>query len=222
MGFELREGIWYCRIGERAIFLDVIADRYFCLASKTERSFLEWLSKGCSALAIDEHISGLIRRGLLVETPAAAGPQACEAPPPCASSLLDRTLAPAGFRRVGGALSRLCLAALALKTIGLARSLRRIASAKAQLRVCKDAGEQHLEDIAARYVEAAHLISLLDNCLVHSLAVASHMIARGLRPDLVIGVQLGPFSAHCWVQHRGVLVNDRFDMVRTFTPILAI
>jgi hypothetical protein len=48
------------------------------------------------------------------------------------------------------------------------------------------------------------------------------MIAKGIRPDVVLGVQLGPFSAHCWVQHEDRLVNDRVDMVRTFTPILVL
>ncbi|RYM07421.1 lasso peptide biosynthesis B2 protein [Sphingobium cupriresistens] len=43
-----------------------------------------------------------------------------------------------------------------------------------------------------------------------------------MRPDVVLGVQLGPFSAHCWVQHEDRLVNDRVDMVRTFTPILVL
>jgi len=38
----------------------------------------------------------------------------------------------------------------------------------------------------------------------------------------VIGIRPDPFLAHCWVQHKGLVLNDDIDNVRTFTPILVI
>ena len=66
------------------------------------------------------------------------------------------------------------------------------------------------------------VISPLDNCLSQSVAIAGRLLHRNVRATLIIGVRLGPFNAHCWVQRDDRLVNDRFDMVRMFTPILAI
>jgi hypothetical protein len=39
---------------------------------------------------------------------------------------------------------------------------------------------------------------------------------------LVIAVSLRPFLAHSWVQQGDVLLNERVDVARTFTPILVI
>jgi hypothetical protein len=38
----------------------------------------------------------------------------------------------------------------------------------------------------------------------------------------VIGVKLRPFAAHSWVQSGPWLVNDRIDMIRAYTPIMAV
>ena len=39
MGFTLRNGISFCRVGDRIIFLDIVTDRYFCLSPEAEHSF---------------------------------------------------------------------------------------------------------------------------------------------------------------------------------------
>ena len=39
MGYELRHGISFCFVADRALFLDVPRDRYFCLSHKASRAF---------------------------------------------------------------------------------------------------------------------------------------------------------------------------------------
>jgi hypothetical protein len=58
--------------------------------------------------------------------------------------------------------------------------------------------------------------------LLDSLALLAFLRQRGLYADLVFGVIRQPFAAHCWVQARGVVLNDRLDRVAEFTPILVI
>ena len=77
-----------------------------------------------------------------------------------------------------------------------------------------------VERIMAPFAAISRLVSLRDACLPHSLAVAERLIRAGQPAQLVFGVRLGPFAAHCWVQQGSLVVNDRVEIVRTFTPIL--
>ncbi len=44
----------------------------------------------------------------------------------------------------------------------------------------------------------------------------------GLKPDLIFGVSMRPFRSHCWVQVGDIVINDRLDNIRNFTPILVL
>jgi hypothetical protein len=66
------------------------------------------------------------------------------------------------------------------------------------------------------------LFGAQDACLYDSLALLRFLSYYGVFPTCVIGVQTGPFGAHCWVQHDAVVFNDAPEYVRRFTPILAV
>lgn len=61
-----------------------------------------------------------------------------------------------------------------------------------------------------------------DACLYDSLALTRFLSYYRQYPACVIGVQTGPFAAHCWVQEAGFIFNDAPEYVRRFTPILAV
>lgn len=61
-----------------------------------------------------------------------------------------------------------------------------------------------------------------DACLYDSLALTRFLSYYRQYPACVIGVQTGPFGAHCWVQEAGFVFNDEPEYVRRFTPILAV
>jgi hypothetical protein len=48
------------------------------------------------------------------------------------------------------------------------------------------------------------------------------MLDLSICPELVLGIRLQPFSAHCWVQHGEFLINDTLDRVRTYAPVLVV
>jgi hypothetical protein len=77
-------------------------------------------------------------------------------------------------------------------------------------------------DVAVAFERTARIVRSHDQCLSRSLALARRLAALGLPADLVIGVRLRPFAAHCWVHAGEWLVNDRIDTVRTYTPILSV
>jgi hypothetical protein len=66
------------------------------------------------------------------------------------------------------------------------------------------------------------LFGAQDACLFDSLALMRYLSYYRVFPMCVIGVQTGPFGAHCWVQHEAVVFNDVPEYVRRFTPILAV
>ncbi|MES2450686.1 MAG: lasso peptide biosynthesis B2 protein [Pseudomonadota bacterium] len=220
MHLALRTGISFCCVDGRLLFLDVIADRYFCLSEPAEKCFLGLVEAGGRVADREDALDSLISRGMLVEAPVPLKP--CTLPALPEESVLDQPLPRGSLRQAVGALGRLTAVQLRLKIAGLARTLFAISVMKARLEPVRGNQDMLLCRTMAGFGRATGIATILDNCLGQSIAIAHDMLARGLRPDVVLGVRLGPFNAHCWVQCENRLVNDRFDMVRTFTPILVI
>jgi len=61
-----------------------------------------------------------------------------------------------------------------------------------------------------------------DRCLPRSIALALCLIAKGVRAQVVIGVKLRPFGAHCWLQAEGQTLNESVAEVHRYQPILVI
>jgi hypothetical protein len=222
MQLALRTGISFCCVNGRLLFLDVIADRYFCLSAPAEKCFLALVETGGRVADHEDALDTLVSRGMLVEAPTPVPLKPCTLPPLPGESVLDQPLPRGNLRQAVGALGRLTAVQLRLKIAGLARTLSAISVMKARLEPVRGNPDMLLCRTMAGFGRATGIATILDNCLSQSIAIAHDMLGRGLRPDLVLGVRLGPFNAHCWVQFENRLVNDRFDMVRTFTPILVI
>lgn len=217
MSFALAPGVSFCRTAGRLVFLDIDRDRYLCLAPAAEQAFDRYAT-GC-ALNDGERarLDGLADGGPLCRSTTNATP----APPPyrpARGSVLDRPRARVGVTAVATAGLELAGAALRLKVQGLGRVLRATAERKA--RAARAGGSERVPPVAAAFERLSTVTSAHDRCLVRSIAVARRLIACGVAPNLVIGVRLGPFKAHCWVEHDGYVVNDRLEIVRPFTPVL--
>jgi hypothetical protein len=59
-------------------------------------------------------------------------------------------------------------------------------------------------------------------CLLRSFMLLRHLRRRGLDAMWVFGVRTWPFHAHCWLQIEDVVLDDQFDRVRGFAPILVV
>jgi hypothetical protein len=215
----LAPGISFCAVEDRLIFLDRHRDRYASLTDAGERAFRAWLSD--PRCPDDAERAELLASGLIVDS-AAAPASACTPPPAPQRSLLDHELPPVPARAVLASLAQLGIARMRLSLRGLDRSLSALASKKRTLTNPPNAAPSDCLKVAAAFARAGRIRSTLDTCLVHSLAVAHALAEHGIAAELVLGVRLGPFAAHCWVQYQGCVVNDQLDMVRTFTPILVV
>jgi hypothetical protein len=222
MGYALRAGVSFCVAGGRTVFLDREADRYFCLPPDADAVFLRAVDDG--------EISGnqadaLASTGamILVETDHPVALRPCPAPPVPQMSLLD--LAPrATAHSVAAAVSALLLTTVHLKFSSMPVVLDRLERRKRRPCGAVDTvvAQRQLVDWTGAFRTCETIIAARDRCLLRSLALMSHLLARGHRPDLVFGVTIRPFAAHCWVQQGHVVLNDRADAVATYTPILVI
>lgn len=59
-------------------------------------------------------------------------------------------------------------------------------------------------------------------CLYQSLSLLHFLCTFNIFPSLVFGVISDPFQAHCWLQHREMVINDRLSRVADFTPVMLV
>jgi hypothetical protein len=207
----------YCEVGDRLIFLDIAQDRYFCLNSRAESDFRK-LARGVP----DWEAPGERGEDALPLIASGTGaPRPCVGPAAARQSLLDEPQAPAGPARTWSAMARLHAARLRFRLQSLPGALASFDKATRRS-APRPASAGELAAQVAGFRAAEQLLTTRDFCLSHSYAIARYMLARGLAADLVFGVRLGPFAAHCWAQHGDWLLNDRLDTIRTFTPILGV
>lgn len=211
---QLRPGLSFAEVGDRLVFLDVAADRYFLLEPHGERALRQIMARDAAA---GDNAAPLLHSGLLIpaDRPGLVAP--CRPPPSPRRSLLDANSAVAGWWvtvRAAGAVqaSRARLRWRSLTT-NLTMPTGPIIANRAT-------SAERLARVAAAFARAAQWISSQDRCLAQSLAVARAARRAGLSVDVVLGVSLGPFRAHCWVQHGADVVNDRVELVARYTPLL--
>lgn len=225
---RLGQNIHFCNLDGIFIFLDVASDKYFYLTDRQSEWFRELLepvlhgtpSRGARNLL--EHICRdskcspeTLHGSLLVpsELPNAHG------------SILDRDT------NRGFAVSTLLKFVESLYRCHLLwrrHELEEIRNTtlrwKARVRISHPPPPI---DRVARLTEEFHAItpffvSTHDACLFRSLLLFRYLTAFNVCPDLVIGVRTSPFSAHCWIQYDGLLLNESYDRASEFKPIMVL
>ncbi|WP_313802595.1 lasso peptide biosynthesis B2 protein [Sphingobium sp.] len=218
--YQIREGLAYCVSNDRAIFLDIIANRYFSLPPMLDEIFRRLISEEPSEPVQPAELARLVRANVVLTH----GHQNFGLSPlPIVHPLRE-------LRRSGAATSKLmlahCLFAQACASIKLRRRslawLPGWAEERRQQSVDKGRAYSVWQDVADAFAWTAALWPRSDNCLSSSIAFLDVGLSRGLDAQLVFGVYSSPFSAHCWVQVGDTVLNDRIENVRTFTPILAV
>lgn len=67
-----------------------------------------------------------------------------------------------------------------------------------------------------------YICSTHDRCFFRSLLLSRFLSHKRLPFEFVIGVRTCPFSAHCWVENDGVILNDFLETVLSYSKILAV
>lgn len=200
-----------CRVDEQLVFLDLADDSFFLLPPGQDAALIALVS-GCRELGEGQRSAS---------RPSVDPERLLTATSDGTAGLAERP-APAPRHR------RFCLRAACNMAIRQwirewdlrYRPLKRIiADVRARRQSGTTMGERHL-----RLMDAARDSSLIRSshgrCLAAALALLDALAKEDFFPDLVVGVAIAPFEAHCWLEKDGVVLNDRLDHVGRFTPIL--
>jgi len=222
MPFALQEDLYFCLTDRGAIFLDLTANRYFCLNAATDHAFRRIVIGDALDPSLERDLRPLLSEGLLhrAESLRAMSPPSVE--PPVLSLAVGA--APAAVRTIAAALGHHVMVRLEMRTLGLKTMVGRRRTRKRPSAVRDDpaASIAGAHPVLAAHRAVDKLVGGVDRCLVRSLALIDHLARHDLHPDMVIGVRAGAFSAHCWVQQGSTLLNDEVDRIKLFTPILVL
>lgn len=222
MGFKLRQGISFCEVSERLLFLDIVADRYFCLQPPAEAAFRALVGDRDLDDAGERGLAGMLRAGTLIRTAEDISPFPIRPGRQASLSLLDSQDHPVSALRVASAVVSIVIARHGLRPGRLHHILQALDLAKVPWPRSGTVDLDEIQAAASAFAASARWLRSHDQCLPRSIALARHLAARNLPADLAIGVKLRPFAAHAWVQSGSWLVNDRIDTIRSYTPILVI
>jgi hypothetical protein len=193
----------WCEIGGTLIFLDIANDRYFRLADDRNR-------QTHNAFEQAGHLPW--KQPSYLPRPAGWMDATRTSDSIDAGSFSISEVARALWvqRRAEKRLAQYGLAAL------LADSCRTRETRPCEYRLSTDSARQ-----TVRAFEHARLLrTAADRCLPRSVALMLCLAARGVHAHIVIGVQLAPFGAHCWVQAGNEVLNDSIEETARYQPIL--
>ena len=214
----LAPGTSFCLVGGEPVFLDLTRDRYFRLGGDAAEGLRLLLSGAPGEELPTDALDRLLNTGLVVASDAARIVPA--AAPAAARALVEEeeNLAPRSLGLLPELIADMVAVKAALARGGLAGTVERHRAAKRAAR--EPVPPDRLAELVRLYRTLRPLIPIQPNCLPDSLALASFLRRRGAVPDLVFGVKLAPFGAHCWLQSGDLVLNDRLGNASDFTPIL--
>ncbi len=235
--YHLPPHVFCCLVGRSCIFLDLKCDKYFSVPRGAMVDLGPWieswghppsgkppadaqLSKSASELAQE-----LLVAGALSESATDVREVARVIPAPdcdltsMASPDSGQDWIPFGFAPVAVALLH---AEWKLRTMPIARIVEAVRKRKfSRSRIdpvdCKMAAR-----LAMVFLRYRPFFPRNFRCLFDSLALIDFLSRFHLYPDWVFGVQDDPFSAHCWVQTGARVLNDYWDRVSGYTPIMIV
>ncbi|AOH85637.1 hypothetical protein AWL63_18520 [Sphingomonas panacis] len=222
MVYRLRQDLFFCVTNGRAVFLDLKADRYFCLPRVIDAVFQSICAGQELTVADQESVKVLLKRDIISEDPLATSPPApmvierAEFEPALGSHSRPSAL------MLARAISAQLTSAVALRTRSFASISQSIATRKRQQDITTLEVELRYAQIIEAFAKTTLLFRPGDRCLPRSLAFFSVCRAYGLEPTLIIGVRINPFVAHCWVQNGTRIVHDDSGEATLFAPILAV
>lgn len=225
----------YCFVDDRAIFLDREKDRYQYLGKRQSlvlKQLTDFEKKQSSHLPHLENqplvknvIDDLVSKNLLTtqhENGSSLTPTTHTKP---RSSIYD-----VYWRRIFSltALFKLSVCYVLMRRRFQRQTLFQITAdaEKIKCRSIKKYSGQDIKNItkkAKEYIDSRfYIYSYYDKCFFDSYLFFLCFSIERIPVDWVFGVNLYPFKAHCWIEYKGIVLNDHLERVSDFTPIYVI
>lgn len=209
-----------CVADGEPVFLDTGRDRYFAVCGEARDQWRRWLEK-------PDLLQGFEQTELLQELGVSAdqrngGTMIGVVSRPAPHADLSSTVN--GQVPVGRRFEALAMDVLASRLLRRRPLLSVLSNAQGRKLRSISHPDASFDLVAASRAFAwiNRLRSANDRCLARSLAFFMMASNHGRSVDLVIGVRMKPFGAHCWVESDNVVLNDDLESVQEYTPILVI
>lgn len=199
------------------ILLDIRLDRYFRIPSRSAALMKAWL-KGEPTAAPPEVLRLLADNRIVGHgdpAPANTSRERVEIPCDLISPCWTAAGAPTERRSV-------IIAQVVTRFLLRTRALEAILRDRSHAHAGPPVDPEHLRQRCAIFARSRAFSPFAHNCLLDTLSLARWLGADARDCVIVFGVTAHPFTAHCWLQSRHVVMNDSFDHVSRHTPILVI
>lgn len=206
-----------CIAADRLILLDIRQDRYFQVPSEQAGPMRHWLEQDGPGPPPREVTKMLVKYRIsrAVDLPCSVSRHGVRVP----AQLMSPIWQDQQYRRAG-------IAGVAL-AVAAARMKLRLRPLAAVLADHIHSGSTRrapvsLHTRSAAFDQARTLVPSPRNCLPDTLALDAWLGEDARDCELVFGVTAEPFKAHCWLQGPHAVLNDSYDHVSRYTPILAL
>lgn len=99
------------------------------------------------------------------------------------------------------------------------RSVRRLLIEAVELERVRCVDAPSPVALAARFERLSLYLPFRPSCLLRASALLHYLALHGHDADWVIGVQLFPFRAHCWLARADMLLAERAHLIEDYVPI---
>jgi hypothetical protein len=223
--YQLAEHVHACRVENHCILLDLRRDKYIGIDGAQFDSVMQPRTptntdraKSCEPLATE-----LLAQGLIAPATAEAttGLKRIE----CANEELFREDAIRFARRDVMRLPQFLYASwCANRWLREWQLFATVAHVKARKQKGQAIGRRAPAGLTADLVRSFQVLRPIFPrrylCLFDSLALVNFLAGYGIHPDWIFAVREDPFTAHCWVQQGGVVLNDEVEHISLYTPIM--
>lgn len=214
MRLSLAPHVHLAVLGDDVVLLDVAADAYLCIPDG--RAQLRPLSDSAAVLPADGGIlAGLVEAGLVCAAPAPRDRRPPARPARDVGLTGDGSPSLGEAFRLGGALWD-----LAWRYRG--RPFAEVLAFAGRAPPCSAERRAEIVRLAQLFQRAAVWLPMSRKCLVRSFVLLRFLQRSGLNAQWVIGVRTWPFSAHCWLQLDDMALDDAWERLVAYEPILAV
>lgn len=230
--YFLRENVFFCIVDDHCVFLDLRNDQYSCLEPEQTAIFKAAFGENNQDISREEIkklTDELFCQNLITPHPNNPDILATAPPQKPAKDLIGYDIGKKPKIRLGH-IFRFLAAAISckirLKHQPLDKIIARIKKKKASYHKKNRTSKASFNKLKELVEVFNHLRPLLftaqNQCLYDALALSAFLNKYHIYPDMVFGVKMGPFSAHCWVQHDDIVLNDIVAMTLLQTPIMVV